>query len=102
MRFMSFDVLALSILGLFWAVLGVLPWLVIALRRRGSGVLALLPLAAAGGIGGGVLAPALGFRDVLGLLLSLLFAVGGGLALSLAGVYFLQKLPGTVPPAHSR
>jgi hypothetical protein len=102
MRFMSFDVLALSILGLFWAVLGVLPWLVIALRRRGRGVLALLPLAAAGGIGGGVLAPALGFRDVLGLLLSLLFAVGGGLALSLAGVYFLQKLPGTVPPAHSR
>jgi hypothetical protein len=99
---MSFDVLALSILGLLWAVLGALPWLVIALRRRGRGVLALLPLAAVGGIGGGVLPPALGLRDVPALLLSLLFAVGGGLALSLAGAYFLQKLPGIVPPAHPR
>ncbi len=84
---MSFDFLALSILGLFWAVLGVLPWLAVALRRRGRGVLALLPLAAAGGAGGGVLAPVVGFRDVLALLLSLLFAVGGGLALTLAGLY---------------
>ena len=102
MRLMSFDTLALAILFFVWAVLGALPWLVIALRRRGRGVLALLPLAAVGGIGGGVLAPALGFRDVLGLLLSLLFAVGGGLALSLAGAYSLQKLPGIVPPAHPR
>ena len=99
---MSFDVLALSILGLFWAVLGALPWLVIALRRRGRGVLALLPPAVVGGIGGGVLVPALGLRDAPALLLSLIFAVVGGLALSLAGVYFLQKLPGIVPPAHPR
>jgi hypothetical protein len=99
---MSFDVLALSILGLLWAVLGALPWLAVALWRRGSAVLALLPLAAVGGIGGGVLPPALGLRDVPALLLSLLFAVAGGLALSLAGAYFLQKLPGIVPPAHPR
>ena len=99
---MSFDMLALSILGLLWAVLGALPWLVIALRRRGRGVLALLPPAAVGGIGGGVLPPALGLRDAPALLLSLLFAVGGGLALTLAGIYFLRKLPGTIPPAHPR
>jgi len=99
---MSFDTLALAILFFVWAVLGALPWLVIALRRRGRGVLALLPPAAVGGISGGVLPPALGLRDAPALLLSLLFAVGGGLALSLAGVYLVQKLPGTVPPAHPR
>ena len=99
---MSFDTLALAILFFVWAVLGALPWLVIALRRRGSAVLALLPLAAVGGIGGGLLPPALGLRDAPALLLSLLFAVVGGLALSLAGAYFLQKLHGTVLPAHPR
>jgi len=97
---MSFDTLALAILFFVWAVLGALPWLVIALRRRGRGVLALLPLAAVGGIGGGVLPPALGLRDAPALLLSLLFAVVGGLALSLAGVYLEQKLSGAVPPGH--
>ena len=84
---MSFDVLALSILGLFWAVLGAFPWLVIALRRRGRGVLALLPLAAVGGIGGGALVPAVGFRDILAMGLSILAALLGGLALTLAGLY---------------
>jgi hypothetical protein len=99
---MSFDVLALAILFLVWAVLGCLSWLAVALRRRGSGALALLPLAAVGGIGGGLLTPALGGKDGLGLVLSLLVAVLGGLALTLAGLYFLQKLPGAVPPAHPR
>ena len=99
---MSFDALALSILGLLWAVLGGFSWLAVALWRRGSGVLALLPPAAVGGIGGGVLVPALGGKDGLGVLLSLLVAVAGGLALSLAGAYFLQKLPGIIPPAHPR
>ena len=99
---MNFDVLALTVLCLIWAAFGVIPWFVVAYRRRGRGVLALLPLAVVGGIGGGVLPPALGLRDAPALLLSLLFAVGGGLALSLAGAYFLQKLPGTVPPAHPR
>jgi len=99
---MSFDVLALSILGLLWAVLGGFAWLAVAVWRRGRGVLALLPPAAVGGIGGGLLPPALGLRDAPALLLSLLFAVGGGLALTLAGAYFLQKLPGTIPPAHPR
>jgi len=84
---MSFSALALAVLFFLWAVLGALPWLVIALRRRGRGVLALLPLAAVGGIGGGVLPPALGLRDAPALLLSLLFAVAGGLALTLVGLY---------------
>ena len=102
MRLMSFDTLALAILFFVWAALGAVSWLAVALWRRGSAVLALLPLAAVGGIGGGLLPPALGLRDAPALLLSLLFAVGGGLALSLVGAYFLQKLPGTVPPAHPR
>ena len=87
---MSFSALALAILFFLWAVLGALPWLVIALRRRGRGALALLPLAAVGGIGGGLLPPALGLRDAPALLLSLLFAVVGGLALTLVGLYGRQ------------
>ena len=92
---MSFEVLALSVLVLFWAVLGVLPWLVIALRRRGRGVLALLPLAAVGGIGGGALVPAAGFRDILAVGLSTLAALLGGLALTLAGLYAGRLRRGT-------
>jgi len=84
---MSFEVLAMALLFFVWAVLGGIPWLVIALRRRGRGVLALLPLAAVGGIGGGALAPAVGFRDVLAVALSILAALLGGLALTLAGLY---------------
>lgn len=84
---MSFDALALAILFFVWAVLGCLSWLAVALRRRGRGMLALLPLAMAGGIGGGLLAPALGGKDGLGLVLSLPAAVLGGLALTLAGLY---------------
>ena len=97
---MSFDVLALSILVLLWAILGAIPWLGVALWRRGSAVLALLPPAVVGGIGGGLLVPALGGKDGLGLILTFLVAVAGGL--TLAGIYFLRKLPGTIPPAHPR
>ena len=84
---MSFDTLALAILFFVWAVLGALPWLVIALRRRGRGVLALLPPAIVGGIGGGLVVPTLGGKDGLGLILSFLVAVAGGLALTLVGLY---------------
>jgi len=87
---MSFDTLALAILFFVWAALGAVSWLAVALWRRGSAVLALLPLAAVGGIGGGLLPPALGLRDAPALLLSLLFAVGGGLALTLVGLYGRQ------------
>ena len=84
---MSFEVLALAILFFVWAVFGGVSWLVVALRRRGRGMLALLPLAMAGGIGGGLLVPAIGLRDVPAVLLSLLAALLGGLALTLAGLY---------------
>ena len=97
---MSFDVLALSILVLLWAILGAIPWLGVALWRRGSAVLSLLPLAAVGGIGGGLVVPALGGKDGLGLILSLLAALVGGLALTLAGVYLQRRLSGAVPPRH--
>jgi hypothetical protein len=97
---MSFNALALAILFFVWAVLGALPWLVIALRRRGSAVLALLPPAVVGGIGGGLVVPTLGGKDGLGLILSSLVAVAGGLALILAGVYLLRKLSGALSPGH--
>ena len=84
---MSFDTLALAILFFVWAVLGALPWLVIALRRRGRGVLALLPLAIVGGVVGAVLVPALGARNVPAVFGSLLAAMAGGLALTLAGLH---------------
>ena len=84
---MSFQALALAVLFLLWAALGSLPWLALALWRRGHRVLAALPLAIAGGIGGGLLVPALGGKDGLGLLLSLVVAVAGGLALTLVGLY---------------
>jgi hypothetical protein len=99
---MNFEVLGITVLLLIWGIFGAIPWLAVALRRRGRGMLALLPLAAVGGIGGGLLTPALGGKDGLGLVLSPLVAVLGGLALTLAGLYFLQKLPGAVPPAHPR
>ena len=84
---MSFDLLALAILFFVWAVFGCLSWLAVALRRRGRGMLALLPPAMAGGIGSALLVPAIGLRDVPAVLLSLLAALLGGLALTLAGVY---------------
>ena len=84
---MDFDLLALAILFFVWAVFGCLSWLAVALRRRGRGMLALLPPAVVGGIGGGLLTPALGGKDGLGLVLSLPVAMLGGLALTLAGLY---------------
>jgi hypothetical protein len=82
----SLDIIFLALLFIMWAVLGFIPWLVLAVRRRGRGVLIALPLAVAGGAGGGVLVPAAGARDETGLLLSLVTALVGGLALSLLGL----------------
>ena len=52
------DIIFLALLLSIWAILGLIPWFVLAVRRRGRGVLIALPLAIAGGIGGGVLVPA--------------------------------------------
>jgi hypothetical protein len=80
------NIIFLALLLSIWAILGLIPWLVLAVRRRGRGVLIALPLAIAGGIGGGVLVPAVGLRDVPALILSVGASLLGGLALSLLGL----------------
>ena len=80
------DIIFLALLFIMWAVLGFIPWLALAVLRRGRGVLIALPLAVAGGAVGGVLVPAAGAKDEMGLFLSLGTALVGGLALSLLGL----------------
>jgi hypothetical protein len=80
------DIIFLALLFIMWAILGFLPWLALAVLRRGRGVLIALPLAVAGGAGGGVLVPAAGAKDEAGLFLSLGTALVGGLALALLGL----------------
>lgn len=80
------DVIFLALLFIMWAILGFIPWLAVAVLRRGRGVLIALPLAVAGGAGGGVLVPAAGAKDETGLFLSLGTALVGGLALALLGL----------------
>jgi len=80
------DIIFLALLFIMWAILGFLPWLALALRRRGRGVLIALPLAIAGGASGGILVPAAGAKDETGLFLSLGTALIGGLALALLGL----------------
>ncbi|KPK47089.1 MAG: hypothetical protein AMJ77_04260 [Dehalococcoidia bacterium SM23_28_2] len=87
------DVIFLALLFTMWAILGFLPWLALAVRRRGRSVLVALPLAIAGGAGGGVLVPAAGAKDETGLLLSLATAVVGGLALALLGLRLSRRRP---------
>jgi len=89
---MNFDVIALIVLCLIWAIFGVIPWLVVAVRRRGGGMLALLPLAIVGGVGAAALVPALGARNVPAVLGSLVAAMAGGLALTLAGPYVAGRV----------
>ena len=83
---MDLDPIFLALLLIVWTGLGAAAWLAVAVVHRGRGVLAFLPLAMAGGIGAGVLVPAAGADNEAGLLLSLLVAVLGGLALSLLGI----------------
>jgi hypothetical protein len=85
------DVIFLALLVSIWAILGLIPWLVLAVRRRGRGVLIALPLAIVGGIGGGVLVPAVGLRDVLAVILSVGASILGGLALALLGLRLSRR-----------
>jgi hypothetical protein len=82
---MNFEVLALALMLVLWAALGTVWWLAGAMARRGRGVLRALPLAALGGLAGGLLVPALGRRDGVGLLVSLGAALLGGLLFAAAG-----------------
>ena len=89
---MNFDVIALIVLCLIWAAFGVIPWLVVAYRRKGRGTLVLLPLAIVGGVGGAVLVPALGARNLPAVFGSLIAAVAGGFILILAGIRLLRTV----------
>ena len=89
---MDLDPIFLALLFVVWAGLGAAAWLAIAVFYRGRGVLAGLPPAMAGGIGAGVLVPALGARDEAGLMLSLAAALLGGLVLSLAAIRIHSRM----------
>ncbi len=88
---MNFDVIALVVLCLIWAAFGVIPWLVVAYRRKGRRTLTLLPLAVIGGVGGAALVPALGARNLPAVAGSFAAAVVGSIVLMLA-VPRLMKL----------
>jgi len=87
---MNFDVIALIVLCLIWAAFGVIPWLAVAYRRKGRGMLVLLPLAVIGGVGGAVLVPALGARNLPAVFGSLVAAMAGGLVLMLATPHIIR------------
>jgi hypothetical protein len=74
------DLAPFALVGILalWAGLGFLAWTAVTVIRRGRHPLALLPLCLAAGMGGGALVPALGRKDALGLGLSLLTALVGG------------------------
>jgi hypothetical protein len=76
---MNLEVLALVLMLVLWAALGMASWVAGAAVRRGRGVLPALPLSAIGGLAGGLLVPALGRRDGVGVLVSLVAALLGGL-----------------------
>ncbi len=74
---------SLGMLGILtlWGAFGLVPWCAALIVGRGRGALVALPLAFAAGVGGGVLAPALGGNGALGFGISLLTAMtGGGIA----------------------
>jgi uncharacterized membrane protein YeaQ/YmgE (transglycosylase-associated protein family) len=88
----NFDVIALIVLCLIWAAFGVIPWLVVAYRHKGRGTLVLLPLAIVGGVGGAVLVPALGARNLPAVFGSLIAAMAGSFILILAGIRVLRTV----------
>ena len=82
---MNLEFLALVLMLALWAALGMVSWVAGAAIRRGRGALPALPLSAIGGLVGGLLVPALGRRDGVGVLVSLLAALLGGLFFVAAG-----------------
>lgn len=80
-----------------WSLLGLVPWALAAVWRRGRGAILALPLALAGACAGGVLVPFLGRRDLTGFLISLLTAlIGSGIA-SAAGIAFSRRIAAARP-----
>ena len=81
---MLFDAIFLTLFFLTWLLLGSLPWVALSLRRRARGALWALPFALLGGAAGGVIVPAVGLDNGLGVGISVLGAVLGGWALTWA------------------
>jgi len=75
-----------------WGFLGLLPWTLAAVARRGRAVLPALPIAVAAGCLAGVLVPIVGERDATGFLISIATAFAGGAAGTAAGVAFSVRL----------
>jgi hypothetical protein len=85
---------ALGLAGLLalWGALGLLPWCAALLATRGRLALVALPLAAAGGMAGGALTPALGGTDGLGFGVSLLAATAAGAAATMASLLIQPQM----------
>jgi len=92
---MNFEALGLAAVLVLWAALGAVSWLAGAVVRRGRGAFPALPLAGLGGLAGGLLVPALGRRDGVGLMVSLLAALMGGLVFAAAGFRMRRWRPPT-------
>jgi uncharacterized membrane protein YeaQ/YmgE (transglycosylase-associated protein family) len=75
-----------------WSLLGLIPWALAAVWRRGRGAILALPLALTGACAGGVLVPFLGRRDLTGFLISLLTALIGSGAASAAGIAVSRRI----------
>ena len=91
---MTFEARLIIVLLYFalWGFLGLLPWTLAAVARRGREVLPALPLALAAACLAGVLVPIIGARDATGFLVSIATAFAGGVAGTAAGVALSVRL----------
>ena len=78
---MLFDAIFVALFLLTWGTLGALGWIWLGVRRRAAGAIFALPAALLGAMGGGAAAPLLGLDDGLGIGVSMITALAGGLAL---------------------
>ena len=76
---------AVGLLGILalWGAIGLIPWFVALVARRGQGAFVALPIAVAASIAGGALMPALGGKDAFGFGISLLAALATSAAASM-------------------
>jgi hypothetical protein len=87
----------IAIFLICWSLLGLIPWALAAIWRRGRGAILALPLALGGACAGGVLVPFLARRDLTGFLISLLTALIGSGTASAAGIAFSRWISSTRP-----